>query len=64
MFSLACYSTKTDVEFLSIEISSKKELENKVDISTIEITSKKVCGNNADFLKLHASIQLAILKYS
>ena len=49
MFSLASNLTKSDVEFLPVEISSKKVRVNSVDFSTIKITSKKVSGNNVDF---------------
>ena len=52
MFSLACNLTKNDVEFLPIEISSKKLRANNVDLLTIKITSKKVRGNNVDFLTI------------
>ena len=41
MFSLACNSTKNDVEFPLIKII-KKVRSNNVDFSTIEITSKKI----------------------
>ena len=42
--------TKNSVEFLPLEISSKKVHGKNVDISTSKITSNKVCGNNAYFL--------------
>ena len=42
MFSLACNLTKNDVEFLPIEISSKKIRASNVDFSNIKITSKNV----------------------
>ena len=38
-----------NLDFLAIEITSKKVRGNNVDFSTIEITSKKVRGNNVDF---------------
>ena len=41
MFALACNIFKNNVEFLSVEISSKKVRVNNVDFSTIKITSKK-----------------------
>ena len=48
MFSLAFNFTKSDVEFLPNEISSKKVCANNVDFSTIEIISKKVRRKNVD----------------
>ena len=49
MFSLTCILTKNGVEFLPIEILSKKVRVNNVYFSTIKITSKKVSGNDGDF---------------
>ena len=48
MFSLACNLTKNNVQFLPVEISSKKLRANKADFSTREITSKNVSGKKAD----------------
>ena len=42
MFSLACNLTKSDVEFLPVEISSKKVRANNVDFPAIKITQKKL----------------------
>ena len=55
MFSLACNLTKNDVEFLPVEISSKKVRVNNVDFSTVKITLKKVSGKRWIFQssKLH-----------
>ena len=50
MFSLACNLTKIDVEFLPVEILSKKVRANNVGFYTIKVTSKKVSENNVDFL--------------
>ena len=41
---------ENNLDFLAIEITSKKVRGNNVDFSTIEITSKKVRGNEVDFL--------------
>ena len=49
MFSLACNLTKNDVEFLPLEISSKKVRANNADFSTIKTVLKKVSGNSVDF---------------
>ena len=38
------------MDFLTIEVTSKKVRGNNLDFSTIETTLKKVCGNNVDFL--------------
>ena len=48
MFSLACNLTKNNVQFLLVEISSKKLRANKTDFSTREITSKNVRGKKVD----------------
>ena len=42
-------SSGNNVDFLTIEITSKRVCENNVDFSTSEITAKKVCGKNVDF---------------
>ena len=52
MLSLACNLTKTEVEFLPIEISSKKVCANNADFLIKEITSKIARGNNVDFLTI------------
>ena len=49
MFSLACNLTKKDVEFLPVEILSKKVHASKTDFSIIKIISKNVSENNVDF---------------
>ena len=50
MFSLACSLTKNNVEFLPVEISSKKVRANNVGFSTIKITWNKVSENSVSFL--------------
>ena len=46
MFSLACKLTKSNIEFLPIEISSKKISANNVNLLNIKIISKKIRGKN------------------
>ena len=48
MFFISLQLTKNDVEFLPIEISSKKARASKGDFSTIKITSKRVTRNTVD----------------
>ena len=50
MFSLACNLTKNNVEFLPVEISSKKVQANNVGFSIIKITWDKVGENSVNFL--------------
>ena len=49
MFSLACNLIKNDVEFLPVEILSKKVRANNAYFSTIKTVLKKVSGNSVDF---------------
>ena len=52
MFSLTCILTNNDVEFLPIEISSKKVRANNVYFSTIKISLKKIHANNVNFFTI------------
>ena len=49
MFSLVWNLTKNAVEFLPIEITSKKVRGKNVDTTTSEIIFKKIRGNDMDF---------------
>ena len=48
-----------NVDFSTIEITSKKMRGNNVDFSTIEIMTKKVCGSDVNF----SISEITLIKY-